>query len=488
MDTIASLCERYRVDLAHADHVARLTVELFDALQRLHRLPPRARDLAEAGAMLHNVGLTVDEPSHHLVGRDIIAAAQLTGFTHAERLMLACITAFHRKTVRPESEQLFQVLNPVQQQETLALSALVRIADGLDYSQTQSTHIDTIELDVSEPTKAIRVRVTGAHSHEDAARAEKKSDLWRALFCPVYVSGRLTSPGLALDHTLAAAGRRILRYHLDQIEPQEWLLAADNPIPPRQIDRLYTTVRYMRATVRAFGEHYRSKRVRPLAKGLSQLEAYLQRVRERDVWMAILEKYGQGLEPDSDLSAGAEALRAAWQAERESAQADLIEYTHGIDHGTWFEAIATFTQSDRDDKTAPLGKPARLRHAVDLIQAAHLARVKAFDELPARPAVEDVRRVYLAVERLRSITDGLRDVLPPAQVERIQTACTAAQETWGIIYDAYTAAHAALRFLDEHAADEATLRGVLAFGESQRRVIDARLPAWRTFLEPLLVI
>ncbi len=493
MDSITSLCERYHVDLAHAGHVARLTTALFDALHPLHQRSPRARELAEAGALLHNVGLTTDPAGHHIAGRDIIVAAQLSGFTQAERLMLACIAAFHRKAVRPEAEPLFQALNPAQQHETLVLSALVRIADGLDYSQTQSTRIDSVDLDQApDAEKPIRLRVKGPHSHEDAARAEKKSDLWRALFRPVRVSGRMTRPGLTPDDTLAAAGRRILRYQLDRIDQDDWLL-RDGAASPRLIHRLRVTTRRMRSTLRAFGDYYRPKSLRPLTKGLLRLADCLRPLREHDVLVTALEDYARDFEAGAEALPGVEALMAAWQAEREALRARVTEYLAGPEHAQWFQEMLAFVQTDRHDRPAKPGKPSRLRHAIDAMQAEHLARVRAFDVMPDAPSVEDLHRLRIAIKRLRYLTDALREVLPADRAERVLTACVAAQDAYGGVNDAHMAAGAALRFLEDRSPDArgldpAAMRGVVSFAQAQQQVIDRELSGWRAWLAPLLVI
>ncbi len=491
MQSITALCEQYHVDPAHAAHVAQLTIALFDALHPLHQLSPRARELAEAGALLHNVALSIDPAHHHTAGRDIIAAAQLAGFTQAERLTLACIAAFHRKAVRPETEALFQALNPAQQQEALALSALVRIADGLDYSQTQSTRIVSVDIDAGE--SPIRLRVKGPHSHEDAARAEKKADLWGTLFRPLHVTGRMTRPGLAPDDTLAAAGRRILRYQLDRIDPDDWLPAEGAVVSPRLIHRLRVTTRRMRSTLRAFGDYYRPRSLRPLTKGLLRLADCLRPLREHDVLVAALEDYTQDCEAGAETLAGVEALMAAWQAERETLRARVCDYLAGPAHAAWFEALLAFTQTDQHDRPAKLGKPWLLRHAIDALQAEHLARVKAFDVMPDAPSVENLHRLRIAIKRLRYLTDALREVLPAERVEKVLAACVAAQDAYGAVNDAHIAAGAALRFLEARLPeagdlDSATMRGVVDFAEAQQRAIDAQLPGWRAALEPLLMM
>ena len=220
METVQSLLDRYDVDKAHAQHVAALAGQLFDETHEWHALDARAKALMEAGALLHNVGVQVDEANHHTVGRDMVVGAKLKGFSIAERNILACIVAFHRKAVKPEDELLFRVLNEKQKHTCLSLSALVRVADGLDYSGTQTTQIKKVKRQKAEgknnddllPSAFCLLTCTGLHSYEDAARAEKKSDLWASLFGPMHVTGQIKAPGLHADDTLAIAGRKLMRF------------------------------------------------------------------------------------------------------------------------------------------------------------------------------------------------------------------------------------------------------------------------------------
>ncbi|MFN3373815.1 MAG: exopolyphosphatase, partial [Chloroflexus sp.] len=91
---VETLLTAYRVDRAHARQVADHALTLFDAVVQSRKLPAPARQLIEAGALLHNVGLTTDPPEHHLVGRDIILRHDLGNET--DQAILAAIVALHR--------------------------------------------------------------------------------------------------------------------------------------------------------------------------------------------------------------------------------------------------------------------------------------------------------------------------------------------------------------------------------------------------------
>ena len=101
MDTIASLCDRYGVDMDHARHVAALTQQLLEAARAWLPDPDRLIPLGEIAALLHNVGMKLDEAHHHTVGRDIVASSEIEGVDATQRAMLACAVRFHRSVIQP---------------------------------------------------------------------------------------------------------------------------------------------------------------------------------------------------------------------------------------------------------------------------------------------------------------------------------------------------------------------------------------------------
>ncbi|HEY3342237.1 MAG TPA: CHAD domain-containing protein, partial [Anaerolineae bacterium] len=316
LDTVEILMQRYAVEPAHAQHVAQLAVGLFDLFQPVHRLSTRARELLETGALLHNVGWSVDEPTHDLVGRDIIIASSLQAFDPTERAMLACMVAFHRKPVEPDAEPLMQALSDEQRQQTLALSAILRVADGLDCSQTQTTQIERSESG-DEEADYEEVRVSGPYSHEDAARATKKADLWNSLFPPLRLVARMTRPGLTPQDSLACAGRRVLRYQMEQLPMSDWSV-QDGELPRHgQVHQLRVTARRLRSQLRVFKSYYKSKAVQPIAGGLRDLTVALTGAREQDVTLSALKHYQKTA--DEASCASIQPVVGLWQQEREQA-------------------------------------------------------------------------------------------------------------------------------------------------------------------------
>lgn len=177
------LFQRYRVDEDHARAVADHALALFDRLRDLHGLPAERRPLLEMAALLHNVGLATDPDRHHTAGRDILLAHPPAELDPDEQRTVALTTFLHRKRITPEkldrleTQPLFAELAPSIREEALILAALVRIADGLDYSQSGSSSVG--QAHQGEDT--VWIEVSGPHAGIDSARAEKKSDLWYLL-------------------------------------------------------------------------------------------------------------------------------------------------------------------------------------------------------------------------------------------------------------------------------------------------------------------
>jgi CHAD domain-containing protein len=533
---VEALCARYDADMAHAQHAARAALRLFDELQDLHQLGFRERQWVEAGALLHNVALALDERNHHTVGRDIVVGAPLKGYSHAERLMLACIVAFHEGQVEPSREPLFKLLSEAQQRQTLILSALVRIADGLDASQTQTTEIVSVERESSsvngddstsrESRVTSHVKTHGPYSHEDAARAEEKADLWCALFGRLRVTGRITAPGITPDDTLAAAGRRIVRYRIDNAgNPRVWEMAfgtseGRSGDTAKPIRKLRVATRRLRADLRIFEPYYKRKVIRPLIKGVRSLANALGPVREHDMLLANLDAYLERC--DEEARSGITPLREHWRRERQRALEALLEFAGSEDYRDWLDrlmAFATTTDDATIARTPELGQPSHVRHAARAIVWQKMADVRAYDVLPDRPSVEEIHALRIAIKQLRYAVDAFREVLPQDEVGSVIARCVAAQDEYGAINDAHTAAVRARKFASHPPAQRVrrerrpaaraggrgpartrrsegaqnvvelpvATRGVLTYAAAQEEVVAARMADWRAFLEPLLV-
>ena len=82
---VRNLAIQYESDLKHVEHVARLSLQMFDSLVGGELFSPvdGERELLWAASMLHDVGMTISYDDHHKHSRYLIESAELPGFDPA---------------------------------------------------------------------------------------------------------------------------------------------------------------------------------------------------------------------------------------------------------------------------------------------------------------------------------------------------------------------------------------------------------------------
>ena len=120
-------------DPPHSAQVARLALELFDAMVDRHELGDDAREILEAAALLCNVGMFLSHAQHHKHSYYVIRSTdRLGGFNGNEVARIALVARYHRKS-EPKAKHLeFAELEESEQREVRVLAGLLRVAIGLD--------------------------------------------------------------------------------------------------------------------------------------------------------------------------------------------------------------------------------------------------------------------------------------------------------------------------------------------------------------------
>ena len=134
--SVLDLARRCDWHQSHAEHVARLCVELFDATRTLHRLGPEQRELIEYAALLHDIGWHIAREKHHKHSQYLILHGDLKNFTREEVLVIANIARYHRKAEPKRSHKAFAKLSAANRTVVKVGAALLRVADGLDRSHS----------------------------------------------------------------------------------------------------------------------------------------------------------------------------------------------------------------------------------------------------------------------------------------------------------------------------------------------------------------
>jgi exopolyphosphatase/guanosine-5'-triphosphate,3'-diphosphate pyrophosphatase len=165
-----------QVDLAHSKQVTRLALALFDALVNSLSLEHDGRDLLAVAAHWHDSGQAISEQGHHKHSYQLIMAAEPSILGETAMQQIACIARYHRKALPSAAHAGYGTLSAPLQTRVRALSALLRIADGLDYSHRSLIRSVRARLG-SKRLEVIVVACDGAEI--EMRRAMQKADLFR---------------------------------------------------------------------------------------------------------------------------------------------------------------------------------------------------------------------------------------------------------------------------------------------------------------------
>ena len=178
--TVRNLAAQFHTDFAHAEHVVRLSLELWDALaaQGVHRGDAKERELLWATAMLHDIGTAVDYDDHHKHSRYLILSAGLPGFSPREVGLIGQAVRYHRKGTPGLGE--FSSLEREGDEDLLnRIAASVRIAEQLERSRDQAV----TACDVHVGNGSVELRL---HASEDVTIArwatERQGDVFKRAF------------------------------------------------------------------------------------------------------------------------------------------------------------------------------------------------------------------------------------------------------------------------------------------------------------------
>src|SRR5687767_13119533 len=137
--SVLDLARRCDWHQAHAEQVARLTMDLFDQLKPLHQLGTGERELIEYGALLHDIGWHISREGHHKHSEYLILNGRLQKFTRQEVMVIASIARYHRKAEPDMTHENYASLSKRARRVVNVGAALLRIADSLD-----RTHVGVI--------------------------------------------------------------------------------------------------------------------------------------------------------------------------------------------------------------------------------------------------------------------------------------------------------------------------------------------------------
>jgi len=158
---VLQLAQSCEYEVQHTHQVTRLALRLFDELRSVHGLGPRERLWLQYASLLHDIGLIEGVQGHHKASLRIILDSPLLPLDKSTRLLLGSVARYHRGALPRERHAHFARLKPGTRRVVRILAAMLRVADGLDY--THQSLVDDLVCNVSSEQVLVSCTVrTGA--------------------------------------------------------------------------------------------------------------------------------------------------------------------------------------------------------------------------------------------------------------------------------------------------------------------------------------
>jgi exopolyphosphatase/guanosine-5'-triphosphate,3'-diphosphate pyrophosphatase len=175
--SIRGFAERSHYDAAHGAQVRKLSLQLYDQLGVRLGCELGDREILADAALLHDVGYHISHASHHKHSYHLIRHAELLGIAPAEQIAIANVARYHRGPMPKKRHPEYGSLDRTLRRRIRRLSAILRVADGLDRGHGGA--VDHVDVEVSDDTIRIRpIPVPGVPTLRlEVWGGERKSDL-----------------------------------------------------------------------------------------------------------------------------------------------------------------------------------------------------------------------------------------------------------------------------------------------------------------------
>jgi exopolyphosphatase/guanosine-5'-triphosphate,3'-diphosphate pyrophosphatase len=135
--SVLGLLHKFHADGPHPDHVAKLSLQLFDGLAAVHQMGNQARELLHYAALLHDIGSAIGYGGHGEHSRYIVLNGNLRGLSPEQLGIIATVAKFHGSARPRKRDAGMRRINKAERRVVRWLAAFLRVAEGLDRSHYQ---------------------------------------------------------------------------------------------------------------------------------------------------------------------------------------------------------------------------------------------------------------------------------------------------------------------------------------------------------------
>lgn len=152
---------------------------MYDDLSPVHGYGKQTRRILAAAALLHDIGWSVSDVSHHKAGMTLIAEDRTLPFSPRERIIVALAVRYHRGPLPKRCHQFYCSLSKQDRRIVRLIAGILRVADGLDRSHCSV--VRSVHAKLSADTLVFTCVGSEKGSAEMRAAA-KKADLLMKVF------------------------------------------------------------------------------------------------------------------------------------------------------------------------------------------------------------------------------------------------------------------------------------------------------------------
>jgi len=153
----------------HSKHVAGFAMQIFDVFKKEMDLNEQDRELLEYASLMHDIGYYISYRKHHKHALYLIKYSDLLGFNEDEINIMANVARYHRKSTPHKRHKPYKKLSKKLRRRVKKLSAILRLADGLDRSHYQNVK----KLEINNTSDKINLLIS---THSDP-----ELEIWGAL-------------------------------------------------------------------------------------------------------------------------------------------------------------------------------------------------------------------------------------------------------------------------------------------------------------------
>jgi len=152
-----NISRRYLGDDKRSQTLEKICLTIFDSMKKIHGLNKRDRLILRLAAILHDCGKYISLHNLSNCSYDIIMSTEIIGLSHKEREILANVVKYNHAYLDFDVEKVgFLHQDDEAYMRTAKLTAILRLANGMDKSQKQKFNDIKVSLKDRELTITVR--------------------------------------------------------------------------------------------------------------------------------------------------------------------------------------------------------------------------------------------------------------------------------------------------------------------------------------------